>query len=71
MQCRSFEDARAYVHTLGLKSQKEWKAWRASGARPRDIPCNPDKAYRSAGWTSYGDFLGYTVGRVYDSNPND
>ncbi|XRA96309.1 methyltransferase domain-containing protein [Pycnococcus provasolii] len=61
---RSFEDARGYVHTLGLTSQKEWTAWSASGARPRDIPSTPDRTYKSSGWTSYGDFLGYTVGRV-------
>ncbi|XRA96310.1 methyltransferase domain-containing protein [Pycnococcus provasolii] len=61
---RGFEDARAYVRTLGLKSVKEWQAWRASGARPRDIPSAPDKMYASTGWTSYGDFLGYKIGKV-------
>ncbi|XRA98840.1 methyltransferase domain-containing protein [Pycnococcus provasolii] len=61
---RSFEDARAYVHTLGLKSHEEWHAWRASGARPHDIPSNPYHEYASSGWLSYGDFLGYAVGKV-------
>ncbi|XRB12737.1 hypothetical protein RI054_05g25730 [Pseudoscourfieldia marina] len=61
---RSFEEARAYVHTLGLKSQKEWDAWSASGARPHDIPSNPDTYYKSSGWLSYGDFLGYQIGNV-------
>ena len=61
---RSFEEARAYVHTLGLKSRKEWRAWSASGARPHDIPSNPDQKYASSGWTSYGDFLGYQIGNV-------
>ena len=60
---RSFEDARAYVHTLGLKSQKEWKAWSKSGARPLDIPSTPETTYKSLGWTSLGDFLGYAVGQ--------
>ncbi|XRB07450.1 methyltransferase domain-containing protein [Pycnococcus provasolii] len=59
---RSFEDARTYVRTLGLKSEKEWKAWSASGARPDNIPSNPQTTYTSAGWTSYGDFLGYAEG---------
>ena len=59
----SFEDARAYVHKLGLMSQKEWRAWSASGARPRDIPSNPDHEYASSGWLSYPDFLGYAVGK--------
>ncbi|XRB22170.1 methyltransferase domain-containing protein [Pseudoscourfieldia marina] len=61
---RSFEEARAYVRTLGLKRYKEWQAWRASGARPYDIPSNPETYYASSGWTSYGDFLGYAVGKV-------
>ena len=60
---RSFEDARAYVHTLGLKGQKEWDAWSASGARPYDIPSTPQTYYASSGWTSYGDFLGYDIGK--------
>ncbi|XRB07045.1 methyltransferase [Pycnococcus provasolii] len=60
---RSFEDARTYVRTLGLKSEKEWKAWRKSGARPHDIPSAPDTTYKSSGWTSWGDFLGYAVGQ--------
>ena len=61
---RTFEDARTYVRTLGLKSEKEWREWRKSGARPHDIPSNPNVTYKSSGWTSYGDFLGYAVGKV-------
>ena len=61
---RSFEDARMYARTLGLKSQKDWFAWGKSGARPPDIPANPDRIYKSSGWTSYGDFLGYADGKV-------
>ncbi|XRB19453.1 ribonuclease H1 N-terminal domain-containing protein [Pseudoscourfieldia marina] len=64
---RSFEDARTYVRTLGLKSQKEWKEWSKSGARPHDIPSSPDKTYKSSGWTSYGDFLGYDKGKQAQS----
>ena len=51
------------MHTLGLKSVKEWEAWRKSGARPHDIPSTPQTTYASSGWTSYGDFLGYAVGQ--------
>ncbi|XRB01667.1 methyltransferase domain-containing protein [Pycnococcus provasolii] len=64
---RSFEDARAYMRTLGLKSEKEWREWRKSGARPHDIPSNPDKTYESSGWTALGDFLGYADGKVAGS----
>ncbi|GHP10626.1 hypothetical protein PPROV_000935700 [Pycnococcus provasolii] len=64
---RTFEDARTYVCTLGLKSWKEWRAWSSSGARPHDIPCNPNVTYASSGWTSFGDFLGYADGKVTGS----
>ena len=60
---RSFEDARTYARTLGLKSQKEWEAWSKSGARPHNMPSNPQRTYASSGWTSYGDFLGYAEGQ--------
>ncbi|XRB10398.1 hypothetical protein RI054_01g02110 [Pseudoscourfieldia marina] len=60
---RSFEDARTYVRTLGLKSHRDWKEWSSSGARPRDIPGNPHTTYASSGWLSYGDFLGYADGQ--------
>ena len=30
-----FNEAREYVRKLELKTQKEWKAWRASPQRPR------------------------------------
>ncbi|XRB10147.1 methyltransferase domain-containing protein [Pycnococcus provasolii] len=64
MEFRTFEAARAYVRTLGLKSEREWQAWRKSGARPHDIPSTPQTVYKLSGWTSYGDFLGYAVGYV-------
>ena len=53
---RSFEDARAFVRRLKLSSHTAWQAWRSY--RPRDIPCNPNEAYKGAGWINWGDFLG-------------
>ena len=61
---KSFEDARAYVHPLGLKSVEEWRKWIGSGARPHDIPSHPYTTYASSGWLSLGDFLGYAGGKV-------
>ena len=61
---RSFEGARTYVRTLGLKSEKEWRAWKKSGARPNDIPSAPEMAYKTSGWLSLGDFLGFAGGKV-------
>jgi superfamily II DNA or RNA helicase len=60
---RSFEEAREFVHTLGLKSSKEWNRYRKSGKRPSDIPTNPNTAYKKA-WKGWGDWLG--TGRIAD-----
>ena len=51
------------MRELGLKSAEEWRAWCASGARPHDIPSDPNTYYASSGWLSYGDFLGFAVGK--------
>ena len=42
---RNFEDARAFVHSLGLKSDAKWRAYVKSGEKPNDIPSNPNKIY--------------------------
>jgi hypothetical protein len=55
---RSFEEARAYAQSLGLKNGIEWQAWAKSGARPDDIPSNPGRVYKNNGWVSLGDWLG-------------
>ncbi len=58
MVYRSFEEARAFVLSLGLKSTDEWIIWAKSAARPDDIPADPRSAYKDIGWTSTGDWLG-------------
>lgn len=55
---RSCAEARAFVHTLGLRSFAAWRRWATSPARPADIPSNPDQVYASAGWTDWYDWLG-------------
>ena len=61
---RPFEEARDYVRSLGLRSQKKWKEWRKNEEMPNDIPSNPDQIYKEEGWLSWGDFLGYTPGHI-------
>lgn len=41
----SFEEARAFVRRLGLKTQKEWFTWGASNQRPSEIPKWPETTY--------------------------
>ncbi len=55
---RSFEEARAFVHTLGLKNKDEWAMWTKSKNRPLDIPVNPSKSYKNEEWKNWGDWLG-------------
>ena len=61
---RSFEEARAFVRSLGLRTQKDWQAYARSEARPADIPGSPDRVYRDQGWGSLGDWLGSTPRRL-------
>ena len=65
---RKFDDARAFVHGLGLKSADEWRDYCKSGKKPADIPSNPDLTYAEAGWAGWGDWLG--TGTVAASVPS-
>ena len=58
---RSFEAAREFARTLGLRSGREWREWsRGDRAdlppRPLDIPGKPHVRYEE--FTSWADFLG-------------
>jgi hypothetical protein len=60
---RPFEEARAYVRSLGLKNTLAWQMWAKSGRRPKDIPSHPWSVYRQSGWINMGDWLG--TGNIY------
>ena len=55
---RPFEEARSFIHSLGLKSKSEWVAWSKSNAKPDDIPANPPQIYKNQGWVGWGDWCG-------------
>jgi len=55
---RSFEDARAFVHTLKLSSYIKWRKYCKSGEIPIDIPKSPLFVYKGKGWLNTGDWLG-------------
>ena len=44
-----FEEARAFVHTLGLTTSIQWWAYADTDKRPPDIPVVPGSAYASKG----------------------
>ena len=59
---RPFPEALEYVHSLGIKSTKDWEIWRKSSARPGDIPSNPYRSYQAQGWLSWTHWLGNEPG---------
>jgi len=54
---RSFQDARAFAHTLKFNSSEEWFEFCKSGARPSEIPSNPQVTYHRE-WRGWRDWLG-------------
>jgi hypothetical protein len=61
-QFRPFGDARSFARRLGLKSITEWREFckgnlLEKGARPSDIPTNPDKYYANVGWLGWSHWL--------------
>ena len=58
---RSFQSARKFVRSLGLKGERVsggWRDWCKSGERPHDIPTTPDRVYKNEGWKGMNDWLG-------------
>ncbi len=55
---RPFEEAKNFVHSLGLGSKDEWSEYARSGKKPKDIPSNPDVIYKDF-WKGWPDWLGY------------
>jgi len=53
-----FEEARTFVHNLGLASILEWKEYCVSGNKLPNLPTHPDSVYKNVGWKGYGDWLG-------------
>src|SRR5262249_6782739 len=53
-----FEEARAFVQSLGLESEKQWRAYCRSGQKPDNIPAKPSRTYANSGWDGMGDWLG-------------
>ncbi len=64
---RPFEQARAFVCKLNLKSVREWKAYcngeiKNKPLKPGDVPAHPDRIYKNKGWKGMGDWIG--TGRI-------
>ena len=53
----TFDEALRAARQLRLVSQKEWKLWCRTGARPANMPANPDKVYVHDGWMGWVHWL--------------
>jgi len=60
----SFEEAREWARTLGVRSSEQWQQKFRYGLMPElgqmrvDVPSHPDRSYKGKGWISWEDFLG-------------
>jgi hypothetical protein len=61
---RPFEEARDFVRSLKLKSNKEWINYSKSGNKPYNIPQKPSRTYKNE-FKGIGDWLG--TGRIADN----
>lgn len=61
-QFRSFKEAKSFIHTLKLKSQREWNKYYKSGNKPFDIPSGPVRVYKDE-WINWKDWLGNGNGK--------
>ena len=57
---RSFQSARKFAHSLGLKRHVEWAQW-SKDSRPKDIPASPWTVYQE--WAGMKDWLGDSFSR--------
>jgi hypothetical protein len=55
---RLYEEAKEFVHTLKLKTIKDWYNYCKSGNKPEDIPSSPNATYKNKGWINYAYWLG-------------
>jgi hypothetical protein len=57
---RTFDAAQRYMRSLNIvpPTRDGWRAWKKTGARPKDIPGMPDQEYEGKGWAGWADFLG-------------
>jgi hypothetical protein len=58
-QYRSYNEAKPFVHSLGLKTANDWRVYTKSGNLPADIPAGANRTYAKKGWTNWQDWLGW------------
>lgn len=56
-QWKSYEESKKIIHTLNLKSTKEWRNYCKKNELPEGIPSSPERVYKDHGF-GMGDWLG-------------
>jgi superfamily II DNA or RNA helicase len=62
---RPFQDARQFIHSLGLENREQWEEYCRGGTKPDDIPNKPSHVYKNM-WRGWGDWL--ATGRISTRN---
>jgi len=62
-----FNEAKDFVHKLGLKTELEWRNYCKSGKKPQNIPSTANGVY-SKNWKGWGDWLGTGKRAQYKGN---
>lgn len=52
-----FLDARRLVRSLGLRTETEWRTYKASHSLPPGVPRKPEHVYSDSGWHGFRDWL--------------
>lgn len=53
----TFEEARQFVRSLNLRTQKDWNEYLKTKAKPENIPYHPEREYKDIGWSGWRDWL--------------
>lgn len=65
---RTYQEAKAFVQGLGIKSVKKWQNYCKSGDKPKDIPSSVNTVYNDE-WEGWKVFLGTSISIKEDISP--
>ncbi|MDD4950713.1 hypothetical protein [Sulfuricurvum sp.] len=72
----TYEEAKSFVHTLGLSGYDEWREYVDQKfvnlpIKPDDIPRSPQFVYKNDGWINWSDWVGETSNKKEYKNHQD
>ncbi len=66
----TFDKAKEYIRSLGLKSIKEYREWCKNRVCHFNIPEKPDQIYSTLGWNGWSDWLNHKILELKDLKKN-